>query len=771
MQGGEFKFKLMIMRKLFLLLAVSTCLAGFAQNSIRGKVQDIQGQPIEYTTIRLLQNDSTLVCGTVSDSAGIYHIQCEGGNYLLYFSAIGYVSKCLNLLVDNQQIVMPDITLEGDNVLLNEVIVKGTQFIRQKDKTLIIPDKQQTKYAHTGYDLLSNLMIPGVDVDRQTGEVSTLQGAVTLYINGEKVGYREVQSLRPRDVEKIEYYNVPTGKYASDIASINYIVRAREDGGYVSLDAKQNIGYQDGDYNLSAKLSKKGINYSFWAGNNYKRYKEGGSEEQEKFIFDEGTLNRTQTYDGYTSKSNKQYMQFKVGQNNAKRNISAGFSIVRDQIPTNCINSKLDYAGILAQNSQSQEKSSSRSLQPSAYFYGSFNLPNKQQLETLISGSYTYNKYNRFYQEDEWSYITNVNEDLYKIEAMLKYNKAFKHNNALGVHAHHLQRVSSSAYSGSYNSWQHLWSGESLLWTIYTHQLSKRLNLNAKLGGSLMNYKLHDNELRREYSLRFSSMLAYTIGRTQQLVWATKIGNNTPMINYTNSVEQSVDQLIVKRGNPKLDNAKLYETDVMYGAQFGKLNMQLVAVFEYDNKVLYPIYFSEGNKMVNTFLSDIDLKAFMTQSSFSYRFSNNFRLKFTGGYLALYHPATIKTADDCFFGTLNLNYYYKNLSFNLYSDMSTSRMDYLLTYKKFPMKYGVFVGWSRKGWYAEAGVNNLFLTSTKYKEHGDFGVYQYYVRQSSPLYHPNGYIKLAYTFDFGKKTSHENTDVNMNINSAIMKAQ
>jgi hypothetical protein len=30
---------------------------------------------------------------------------------------------------------------------------------------------------------------------------------------------------------------------------------------------------------------------------------------------------------------------------------------------------------------------------------------------------------------------------------------------------------------------------------------------------------------------------------------------------------------------------------------------------------------------------------------------------------------------------------------------------------------------------------------------------------------------LAYTFDFGKKTSHENTDVNMNINSAIMKAQ
>ena len=37
-------------------------------------------------------------------------------------------------------------------------------------------------------------------------------GAVTLYIDGRKVDYREVQSLRPRDIEKVEYFDVPTGK-------------------------------------------------------------------------------------------------------------------------------------------------------------------------------------------------------------------------------------------------------------------------------------------------------------------------------------------------------------------------------------------------------------------------------------------------------------------------------------------------------------------------------------------------------------------------------
>lgn len=133
--------------------------------------------------------------------------------------------------------------LKENSVLLGEVEVKGSSFIRQKDRVLIIPDKQQVKHAFTGYDLLSNLMIPGIDVDRKKGVVATMGGAVTLYIDGRKVDYREVQSLRPRDIEKVEYFDVPTGKYAGDVASINCITRKWKSGGYVSLDANQTIGY------------------------------------------------------------------------------------------------------------------------------------------------------------------------------------------------------------------------------------------------------------------------------------------------------------------------------------------------------------------------------------------------------------------------------------------------------------------------------------------------------------------------------------------------
>lgn len=80
---------------------------------------------------------------------------------------------------------------------------------------------------------------------------------MSLYINGEKAEYRDIQSLRPRDIQNIEYYDVPMGKYAKDIAAINYITKQYQSGGYIALDGKQNIGYLGGDYNVATKLSYK----------------------------------------------------------------------------------------------------------------------------------------------------------------------------------------------------------------------------------------------------------------------------------------------------------------------------------------------------------------------------------------------------------------------------------------------------------------------------------------------------------------------------------
>ena len=88
---------------------------------------------------------------------------------------------------------------------------------------------------------------------------------------------------------------------------------------------------------------------------------------------------------------------------------------------------------------------------------------------------------------------------------------------------------------------------------------------------------------------------------------------------------------------------------------------------------------------------------------------------------------------------------------------------------KSPATYGASVSWSHKGWYIEAGTENPFTRHSRYREHADYGVYQYNQVQTSRIYQRTGYVKLAYTFDFGRKTSRDKNDVDRSINSAIMK--
>lgn len=178
-----------------------------AQNTITGAVTDTGDKGIPYVSVKLLYADSTWVKGTVTDSAGVFSFSnIQENKYLLAFSAIGYKAKVLPVTLKQPSLNLTPTVLETDDVLLEGVTVTGTSFIRKKDYVLIIPDKQQVKHANNGYDVLYNLMIPGLTVDKRKGTVSAFAGTVTLYIDGEKATYRDIQNLRPQDIKNIEYY-------------------------------------------------------------------------------------------------------------------------------------------------------------------------------------------------------------------------------------------------------------------------------------------------------------------------------------------------------------------------------------------------------------------------------------------------------------------------------------------------------------------------------------------------------------------------------------
>lgn len=701
----------------------------FSQNivnglKIGGVVVDADGNALPFVTVRLLQADSTFVSGAVTDSTGCYSFSkvMPDARYLLSYSSIGYLPNTLPVSVGQSNIGELRTVLDSDNVMLGEVVVKASAYIRKQDHVLVVPDKQQVRHANTGYDLLYNLMIPNIDVNKRTGEVSTLGGNVTLYINGEKASYRDVQSLRPKDIENVEYYDVPTGKYANDVAAINYITKQQTSGGYVALDGKQTVGYLAGDYNVSAKLNRKQTSYSFWGGYNRKDYSGIRTEKHETIDFADYMVNRDRQTGSGDVRNEQQYLQFKVASKTAKRNVAAYVSLIREHEPRNESYSLLDYSGAYELSEQSAEKRSSENIQPTLNLYGNFALSKKQNLEVSLKGTYAQNDYERTYKEGTESSLTRVDEDMYVFEASGKYNLKLEHGRTLGLWGYHLHRVAFSDYAGDYDSRQHLWSGESLLFLNYTQRIGRKTMLNVSPGYSLLNYKLRGSELMRQHSFRLKMNWTYQISKLQQLVLAANVGNNTPDINSINSVEQTVDFLQIKRGNPQLKNAKIYSGNLVYSGQFGRLNLQSIAVYEFSQNGNFADYFIEGDKLVGTYRSDANVHAFMFQTNLAYRWSDHLRTKLSGGYLHMEIPKLQHLTNNCYYGSFDLNYYWKSLSFNAYANATTDRLGKTLVFAKSPLVYGFSLSWSHKGWYAEAGTENPFTKRSRYKEHADYGV-------------------------------------------------
>ena len=741
-----------------------------AQNKLYGTVEN-NGKPLPYVTVRLLETDSTFVSGVTTDTLGKYVFSnIEKGNYLVALSSIGYKPAFIQIKMSDKNLKVPLVTLETENVVLGEVVIKGSSFIRKDDHVLVIPDKQQVKHASTGYDLLYNLMIPNIEVNKRTGTVSTFGGEVSLYINGEKADYRDVQSLRPRDIENVEYYDVPTGKYANDVAAINYIVKKRQSGGYIFADGKQTIGYMAGDYNIGGKVDHGNTSYSFWGGHTMQKYKGSIVDKNETILFPDYTVYRNRETTAGNYRNNQQYMQFKVSNVNKKRNLSAQIALVRNETPSDENYGLLDYSGHYTYSTRSTDSKQEQNLSPSLRLFGDFNIGKNQTLEFTAKGSYTQNDYTRQYTENENNSLSDVKEDLYSFNFSANYNIKLQHQNSFGIDIRHYHNITSSTYAGDYSSWQHLWTGESMFMLNYSQRFGKHFTMILRPGLSWMNYKLHTEDVRRYCSLKTSSRFSYQFNKKQQLTLAADAGVNQPDISYMNNVDQTVDFLQIKRGNPFLDDMQLYNISLLYNGVFGKLNVVGGPGYSIYTHNVSPIYYLEGDKLIGSYRSDGNIYGLGIILNISYHVTDNLRTKLAFKYLNVQTRKNYNINLDSYSAILDINYFLKDFSINLFGKIPTEKIETsTLIVSKSPATYGASVSWSHKGWYIEAGTENPFTRHSRYREHADYGVYQYNQVQTSRIYQRTGYVKLAYTFDFGRKTSRDKNDVDRSINSAIMK--
>ena len=764
------------MKRIFIILWLSGCtIAIFAQHiGIKGKIVDSNRQALEGATVAVYRQDSVLVNGTISDAEGVFELKnLPAGNYRITVSYVGYASENIRIPDTAKNLDLGAISLTSDTEL-KEVTVTANSVIQKKDRLLIIPDKQQIKHAYTGYDLLYNLMIPGVSVDRRQGTVSTSKGGATLYINGRKADFREIQNLRPKDIEKIEYYDTPTDEYLGDVASINYIVKEYKTGGYVSLDGEQNIGYLKGDYNAGFKITHNQTNYMLFAGYNRREYDGVQTQDEEHFDLGDHTIGRNTATESAAYESDQQYVQFKVNNNTAKRMLTGTVSLVHNHTPHNDLNESFIYQNGSEDNRtvNIREAVNQKNLKPAISLNGGFNMKNNQRLRFILNSAYSRNEYQRNYSEQGWRYRTDVGEDLYSFSGIAVYSIKLKHNNSFGGNLQHYHNITSSTYEGSMTSSQHLWMGETISFLSYTQDIGKLFTLSVSPGVSLLNYNLNHGETQRFWTFRTNTWLQYNLNSHHQFVIGFAIGNEQADISYLNTASQAVDSLQTRRGNPYLDNPKIHDYFFNYRAQINSLGIQFNATYtKYLHNISY-IYSVEDGRLVSSYQSDDSYHKLRLEGLCSYHISDNLRANTTLRYEHMNVPQHAQLKEDNFFASIDLNCFLGPFTVNAYAKTTERKLDQTtLAFVKNPASYGLSVRYNGKNWMAEAGAENPFTRHLHYREYADYGVYRYNQARTSRIYQQTGYIKLAYTFNFGKKVSKDSNYIDRSINSAILKAR
>lgn len=746
-----------------------------AQNILSGSITDESAEPIWGATVQVLSVDSIHVGGAITDEMGKFRIESlKTGDYVLAVSSVGFIKIFLRFEMPDKSYTLPTMALKADNIMLEGVTVTGSSFIQKKDHLLVLPNKTQVKHSFSGYDLLYNLMIPGLTVDRKNKTVSSMTGSATLYINGVEADAREVQNLQPKDIERVEYYVLLTnGKFAGDAASVNYITKTYSTGGYVTLDGSQNVGYLKGDYNLGAKLSCGNTNYAFWSGYTMSGYDGVTTEKREDLSFPDYVIGRQSEQSGTDYCNNQQYAQLKVSNDNKKRSLSASVSVVRDATPHDKQWGILDYEGYDIHHTESAGSKESESMRSSVNLNGIFYLNPAHQLKVRLNGGYTQNGYRRTYSEEGLQSLSDVDEDLYAFDAQVAHLFQPDAANSLYSRVTHFHNITSSLYGGDHASWQHLWKGETLFQFDYTHQFGKKWILMLSPGASCLTYKLHGQELSNTWNLRVNSWVRYVPDSKQWAGAGFSFGNNQPDISYLNTSSQTVDLYQIKRGNPYLDNTALYNWFAMYAGQLHTLlGLQCRAWYTMNRHSVSSAYFIEGDKLISSYVSDHSFNTANVELSVSSRISENLQTNVGVKYGYMYVPGKSGLSQDNLSASIDVNYFIRSFSVNLYARSAEKLLDeQTLVFRKMPVSYGLSVRYSGKNWMAEAGTENPFTKHVHYREYADYGVYRYNQVSTSRIYQQTAYVKLAYTFDFGKKTSRESNNIDRSINSAILKIE
>lgn len=598
------------MKRIVVLLTILAVCQFVSAQSLRisGRIISNSNTPVEYASVVLQTKDSVFITGGVSDLRGRFTMEnLKAGQYNLQISCIGYQTK--NMFLDDftKNVDLGALEMDSTAIALDEVTITANNVINKQDRKIILPTALQLHASTDGLTLLQQMKLSRIQINLMDKKISASGGGdVQIRINGAPSNVQEVLALRPEDILRIEYHDDPGVRYGDAEAVLDYITRRHETGGYVAFDLSgcpyliftnqgvtAKLNHKKSEFGLSYNGGTRGIN-SMWR------------ENSETFNYGDGT-SFTRVEDGIRDKwyNNWNYMTLNYNYMEPDKSflsISLRDNFLMEPLGKQYFNSLLYPVGQQDKAVNMLDRTNSGENSPSLDIYYQRSLKNEQNIVFNVVGTYISSHKERTYREmqnDE--VLTDIYSDVrgkkYSIIGEGVYEKGFKAGR-LSMGVKHTQSFTNNEYMGSTDAKTKMEQSETYVYTEFQGKLHK-FNYSLGVGGT-RSWFSQEGEGYQNYTFRPSLKLAYNFNDHSFVRYRGDMHSSAPSLSDLNNVEQLIDSLQIRRGNPNLKPVLNYVNSFMYDYHKGLLSVNFNVKHRYYHKPIMEETILEGDKFIRT---------------------------------------------------------------------------------------------------------------------------------------------------------------------------
>ena len=629
---------------------------------------------------------------------------------------------------------------------LNGVVVTAEEVVRYDDHLLLYPNKNQRKHAANGFDVLENMMLPGVKVDRNSGSISALGTQAVLYMNGLPADVNDIKMLRPKDILRIEYYDAPRGKYSGYQLVVNFVAKKYKFGGYVMFNGAQTVGYNSGSYNASATMNHNDMTYSAFVGGGFSGPISSESTTTARYNLPSGQIVRTGENES-SSKSNSQYGQLRLRYQNKQTSLTSYFGLSRREVPRGESSGRITEGDVVKEN---RNLSKSSGLSPSFSFSGEHSWRNCNRLMLSMSGSYSHNKYDRSYEENGFSTQTDSKEDAVGLNANINY-AYYRQKWSVSAMTAFMGNLYDSEYSGTYDTKQYMWQHDVVTFLWLSYYFNKRFRVSAAAGFHWQYTDLRGAELFSEWFPRAQLRLQYRTKRGM-LMWNSYLGSSTYAPSVINDTRIDVNPYMVKVGTPHLKRAYGVGSTIYYNGQFGKLQLQFSTNHRYDyNSLITDYYLENDDKIVQSYAWGGRVYCGSAGAAATYSLTDNFEVSASVNYQHTSVDSNISKHYNGVSGSAMLKWYLNDFSVTPYINFYSKALGCMsLSYSSLPTCYGLQATYSHKNLYVALNCMMPF-DKLKQKSYLTTPLYEYDTTSYSRANSQYLSVNVSFSFDFGRR--------------------